>query len=261
MPRSQAIRTVGLALLTVLTLASVVRGQQQVDATLRLRVLSTTDAPLAAAEVTLKGHGATVTARTDSAGDALFSRLRAGLQQATIRRVGFAAAAVDLRVGEGENVLIVRLDRATATLDAVRIVSSRLTTARLDDFETRRLRGDASAVISREEIEKRDPIALSQLLRRVPGLRVADSLGSTVAKSTRGQKMSRSGTSQGLVDCVMRITVDGVVMPPLSNIDAIVPKTVHGIEIFSGPARLPVQMGGLRTDNWCGVIAIWTRDH
>lgn len=60
--------------------------------------------------------------------------------------------------------------------------------------------------------------------------------------------------------CVMRLTLDGVVMPALSDIDAIIPKDVYGIEIFSGPARLPPELAGLRTDNWCGVIAIWTRD-
>jgi len=58
----------------------------------------------------------------------------------------------------------------------------------------------------------------------------------------------------------MRLTLDGVVMPALSDIDAIIPKDVYGIEIFSGPARLPPELAGLRTDNWCGVIAIWTRD-
>jgi hypothetical protein len=48
--------------------------------------------------------------------------------------------------------------------------------------------------------------------------------------------------------------------PPLPSLDAMVAGGVHGIEIFNGPSRLPLELAGLRPDNWCGVIAIWTRD-
>jgi hypothetical protein len=223
---------------------------------LRLRVVTGANTPVPDADVTLKLDRFTVSARADSAGDARFLLTRDGLYRATIRRLGFGAASVDVRVGAGDNVLIVHLDRATATLDEVRIVADRLTVARLDDFERRRLRGDANTTVTREQIEHRGPVKLSQMLRDIPGLRVADSSGSTVMISKRGLKVLRDLT---LAPCVMRLTVDGVVMPALANIDAIVPKDVYGLEIFSGPARLPPELDGLRTDNWCGVIAVWTR--
>lgn len=54
--------------------------------------------------------------------------------------------------------------------------------------------------------------------------------------------------------------VDGIIVPALSSIDNIVPKEVHGVELYLGAARVPVELAGTRTDNWCGVIAIWTRD-
>lgn len=104
---------------------------------------------------------------------------------------------------------------------------------------------------------------LSRVLRGMAGLRLADSLGNTVAISTRGAKPTPlpGGRSSGfaLVPCVLRVVLDGVLQPALSNLDAIVPRDVHGIEVYYGPSRLPPEMAGIRTDNWCGVIAIWTR--
>lgn len=231
-------------------------------AALRLHVQSASTAVPAAA-ITLESGRAKLSARTDSTGDVRIEALGVGIYRITVMRVGFAPARVDARVGAGENALTINLDGSAAALDAVRIVSNRPLSARLDDFEMRRLRGEASGTVTREEIAKRNPMKLSQLLRGFGGIRIADSLGSIVALSSRGNKPSRNqfGNGFGLVDCAMRTAVDGVLLPSLTNLDGIiVPNDVYGIEIFNGPARLPPQFGGLRTDNWCGLIMIWTRD-
>ena len=57
----------------------------------------------------------------------------------------------------------------------------------------------------------------------------------------------------------MRVMVDGIVMPANTSIDGIFPKDAYGIEVFNGLARIPLNIGGIRDDNWCGLIAIWTR--
>lgn len=229
-------------------------------AALRLRVLGTENAPVADAEVALKHDRTVISARTDSFGEARFELPTSGLWRATIRRIGFGTANIDFRVGEGENALIVHLDRTSATLDAVRIIANRPSSARLDDFEMRRLRQDANSTITQQDIAKRNPIKLSQILRTVSGLRIGDSSGNIVAISLRGSKPTRAAGGFAMVQCVMRVAIDGVVMPALSNIDQVLPKDVYGIEVYNGPARLPPQFGGLRTDNWCGMILIWTRE-
>lgn len=238
------------------------------QAALRLTIVADSARPVIDAEVALTdrqraGSAGTVTSRTDSSGTLRLDGLREGVYRASIRRVGFSPAVVELRLATGENALTVRLDRSVATLDAMRVVGNLPVAARIDEFEMRRVRGEASHVITRDEIEKRRPIALSQLLRGVGGIRIADSSGAIVAVSTRGSKSAPGklgGPPFGLVYCVMRVTLDGVVLPTLSNLDAVVPGDVYGVEVFNGAARLPVQFGGLRTDNFCGLIAIWTRD-
>lgn len=245
--------------------ASPLRAQARGDSTraaLRLRVLGDANAPVPDADVSLKRDRTVIAVRTDSLGEARLELPMAGLWRATIRRIGFGPANLDLRVGEGENALIVHLDRTTATLDEVRIIANRPSSARLDDFEMRRMRQDASSTITLQDIEKRNPIKLSQVLRTVGGLRIGDSSGNIVAISTRGQKstLSKGSNTFALVQCVMRVAIDGVTLPALSNIDQVLPKDVYGIEVFNGPARIPPQFGGLRTDNWCGLILIWTRE-
>jgi hypothetical protein len=37
------------------------------------------------------------------------------------------------------------------------------------------------------------------------------------------------------------------------------PEEIHGIEVFAGPASIPLQYSGIGKDKWCGLIAIWTR--
>jgi hypothetical protein len=147
-------------------------------------------------------------------------------------------------------------------LSGVRVVGGREYAARLDDFERRRLAGVPSATITRDEIDRLGPIVLSRMLRGLAGIRIGDSMGSTVAISTRGSKPTPLPNRPGfaMVQCVMRVSVDGILLPALNNIDQIVPKEVHGVEVYFGPARMPPELAGLRTDNWCGLIAVWTRD-
>jgi hypothetical protein len=239
-------------------------GGQPTPSTGEVRLTVTTAAgdPVAAAEVVLSaGKGAALRERADSSGRVRFVGVRPGLWPLSVRRLGVAPVDVRVRVEAGTNSYTVQVSETAASLTGVRVVGDRAYSARLDDFERRRLSGAASAVVSRDQIDRLRPVLLSRMLRGMAGLRLGDSVGYTVAISSRGAKPSRTNSMGfGLVDCVMRVVVDGVLQPPLTNLDAIVPSDVHGIEIFNGPSRLPLELAGLRTDNWCGVIAVWTRD-
>lgn len=79
-----------------------------------------------------------------------------------------------------------------ATLSGVRVMGDKVHSSRLDAFERRRLSGAASAVISREQIERVGPVQLSRMLRGLAGLRLGNSVGYTVAISSRGAKPLRS---------------------------------------------------------------------
>ena len=217
------LRLLALTLVTTIAMATAAQAQASAQASaessraaLRMRVLADSQRPVPAAEVRVAGQGRSVSSRTDDNGAVRFEGMPSGLFKATVRRIGFAPATVELRLGVGENSLTVHLDQARAYLDEVRVVADESLAARLDEFEMRRLRGDASSTITRDEIAHRRPIALSQMLRGKAGIRIADSLGYILAVSTRGAKYVRGN----LVDCVLRVMLDGIVLPALFNIDA-----------------------------------------
>lgn len=239
-------------------------GQSSADrAALAVRVVDTVDLGVTGAEVVLvRGRDERHTARSDSAGTAMFMDVEPGLWSLTVRRLGLRPISTILRLAPGRNAFTVRASPAALTLSGVRVVGDVPYSARLDDFERRRLSGAASATVTRAAIDRLDPPKLSRMLRGMNGLRIGDSAGYTVAISSRGAKPTRNtlGVGFALVQCVMRVVVDGTLMPALFNIDEIVPRDVHGIEVYYGPSRMPPELAGLRNDNWCGVIAIWTRD-
>jgi len=229
--------------------------------TLALVVNDSAGRPLPAADIILTGRIGVVRERTDATGRAYWRGLAAGTYRAIVRRPGYRSASVELPLDANTGVYGVVLEaNVPQSLAAMRVAAEAPAIARLAGFEDRRRRGEPSAVVTRADIERRNPIQLSQLLRGLPGIRLADSVGNRIAVSTRGQKMSRSGSGNGLVPCVMRVSVDGIPLSALANIDAMPPVVVYGIEVYNGPSRMPASMGGLRTDNWCGLIAIWTRD-
>lgn len=248
----------------LLRLAPAAIAGQPPATSVTLRVVDRTDTPVSEAEVALRGdRSRPFQARTDSAGTAIFTDVPDGLWVVTVRRLGLKPATITIRVAAGINRFTLTAESNALLLTGLRVVGGEVYARRLDDFERRRLAGVPSAVVSREEIDRLAPVKTSRLLRVLPGIRVGDSLGSTVAISSRGAKptpQAQGRTGFALVQCVMRLAVDGILLPALSNIDEIVPRDIHGIEVYFGPARMPPELAGLRTDNWCGLVAIWTRD-
>ena len=238
------------------SLAADAPAADSMRATLRLRVRLDDGRGVSDAEVTVRVQSVTRTARSDSTGVAYFVDLPAGVAEIGIRRVGSAAKSIRTPVEPGRNEVSVQLAGSAVVLDAVRVIGDRPVIARHAEVDERIMRGEPNAVVTRRDIEKRGPIALSQMLRGMAGLRLADSLGSTVAISTRGMKLERDGQ---MYPCVMRVMVDGIILSASNSIDNVMPNDVYAVEVYYGAARVPLQFAGIRTDAWCGLVAIWSR--
>ncbi|MEO7360039.1 MAG: TonB-dependent receptor [Gemmatimonadaceae bacterium] len=223
---------------------------------LRLVVVNDHDLPVPMADVLVQLGQLRARGRTDSSGTLRVDGLTVGNWHATVRRIGYGESAFDLPIALGENAFTVTVDASSEALKDVNVVEKR-TGMRLVDFEKRKARGEPSAVITREQIEKRNPVVLSQMFRAMPGLQVAEEQGFKYPVAARGS-VPKNGA--GVTACPMRIMVDGVMRPPLSNLDDVIPSDVHGVEVYYGPASLPMQLAMFRTDKWCGLVAIWTRD-
>jgi outer membrane receptor for ferrienterochelin and colicin len=177
------------------------------------------------------------------------------------RRIGFAPGEIAINVEAASvTVPIVMRVASTPTLDTMRVVGARIVSGRLDEFEARRRNHQATVSITREEIEKRNPVESWQMLRGIAGVTVATRDYKVVATSRRAM-ISRFDNAP----CFLLVMVDGV---PLSKVgtesgfnlqELPPPDQIHGIEVFVGPASIPLQYGGTGNGKWCGLIAIWTR--
>jgi hypothetical protein len=120
----------------------------------------------------------------------------------------------------------------------------------LSDFYDRMARG-FGYFVTREQIEKRNPMNLSDMMRMVPGARLMPIRGTSMAAL-------RFSRAQGGRDCPPQYYVDGVKAWNL-NIDDIVPMDVEGIEIYEGASSIPPQYNTKEGNTICGVVLIWTR--
>jgi TonB family protein len=102
--------------------------------------------------------------------------------------------------------------------------------------------------ITREEIDKRNPFRLTDLLRTIPGVDVAnDDLGSKTVRM-RGAR------------CAPLVWLDGYPMSTgYLDPDFFSPRSIEAMEIYSGVSTIPQSLLGAGRLGSCGVIAIWSR--
>jgi hypothetical protein len=197
--------------------------------------------PLGNATVSLLGSSVAVVTRAN--GRFRVRDLKAGSYIVIVRRIGYEPASVRLQLTPGDTTSpSVALSRASTTLDTVAIHGERSTPA-MQEFDARRKLGFGHFV-TQAEIDKRNPVALSDMLNGIPSVQV----------SPNGTIFNvRAGSG-----CPFQIFVDGVKLPVGSIDNIAVPKEVAGIEIYSGAATIPLQYKTL-SGSFCGVILLWTR--
>ena len=129
---------------------------------------------------------------------------------------------------------------------AAEIEGETMPTGKLRGFYERR-ESEQGYYVTAEEIERIDPMRTTDMLRRIPGVRIAPSnfgrTGITMSPSTRR--------------CPIEWYLDGVRTPFLDP-DNVPPQDIVGIEIYRGLARVPIEFR--HRAQGCGVIAIWTHD-
>jgi TonB family protein len=197
------------------------------------------------AQVSLVG----ILGRGSTASDGTF-RLSAPVGERTlvVRRIGFRPESLAVSVRPGVVAEAdVRLEPATQQLAPLVVEAGRpVYRGRLAAFNQRRDRG-IGRFFTEEDIRQRNPQLVSDLLRTLPGTRI----------SRRGGQMVVTFRNN---NCTPLIWVDGA--PAVAGYfdpDALNPESLAGIEIYSGPATVPVELDWVRGKAMCGAIALWTR--
>ena len=205
-------------------------------------------ARLAGADLTLAGL--TVRATSDTAGRFRLAGVPVGAGTLHVRRLGYRAASVRITVERGSTASVtVTLAHLPHALDPVLVEASRQPAVRyLQGFYERRSKGHGYFV-TRDQIATRQWSDMTDVLRSlVPAVRISSSRMARNAVRLRGSR------------CAPLVWLDGApAMAGEFDLDVISPETVSGIEIYPGPATVPVEFRSTRGIESCGVIVVWSR--
>jgi hypothetical protein len=211
-------------------------------------------------------------ATSDGAGVFVLPRVPAGSFRLRSTRIGYATTATDFdRVEAGEVMTVVlRIHPEAVPLAPLEVTSRRrVASPLLEGFHLRRERGAAGSYLTREDVERRAPLRLTDLLQSLPGIRITTGPG---FGSNRLVSMVPPGPARSSGACPVQVFVDGLPasrrilmaggggLGPLDGVpvdDLVSPGEIEGVEVYRGLEGVPPEF--LTPDAGCGVIAIWTR--
>ncbi|HJQ10022.1 MAG TPA: carboxypeptidase regulatory-like domain-containing protein [Gemmatimonadaceae bacterium] len=197
--------------------------------------------------------GTDIVAMTNEKGQFTMRNLPSGSHVLLARHLGFGAETVpvDLTSRDPRQVTI-KLPKFVATIEPVVVTAKRA--ANLDKVGfTQRQKSGTGFYLGPEQIERMQPIYLTDILRTVPGLQVSYGPQGEEVTSSRGVS-SLSGAN-----CVQYIVDD---MPWQSLMPGDVNQFVNGrevvgIEVYNGPGTPPqYQRAGQGN---CTTIVVWTK--
>jgi hypothetical protein len=213
-----------------------------------------TDRPIGDASVSLlNDRGAKVAQGATSGSDGGFTLIAPtpGTYRLWAQKPGYrllVSPALELRKGDDLTVTLRLLPDTIVLRPVVVTATNRRPTGRLGGFYERMQRRIAGTFITRDQIEQRHAIQVSDLLQTIPGLQLVP--------SSRGFSFDVR-TIEG---CRPQVYLDGVPYPLLAGetIDDVVsPTQLEGIEVYRHAAEVPVEFQ--RPDSSCGAIVLWTR--
>ena len=214
-------------------------------------VRDSSGARLAAVQVVALKTG--IQSVSDDSGTFKLTGLPTGPVAIEVRRLGYVPAMLTVSLGAGESRELRVVMAQSSDMLAPMVVKENSLRGKMSGFNSRRSRGIGSFV-TREDIERRHPGKVSEMLRFLPGIHVTQE-NSDMRPSSVGMNRSLRTTSQE--NCAVRFYVDGHAYPD-GRLDDFRPAEVEGIEIYRSASEIPADF---RTrDSMCGVIVIWTRD-
>jgi hypothetical protein len=202
------------------------------------------------------------TAVSDDEGSFVLSDIPRGSFRLRASRIGYAHTITPYwRVESGEVLTVaVHLHPDAVPLAPLEITARAQSQSPVLSSYYRRLeRRVNGSFITREEIEKSNAGAVTDLLRTVPGIQIETGLG----QHSRSVSMVRSIAVTSFANgCPVQVYLDGVLASrndtePVPLDELATPAVLEGIEIFRGISSVPPEF--LTPEARCGVIALWTR--
>jgi hypothetical protein len=212
------------------------------------RVLNKNGAPVSGARVGLMGTSAATLTRAN--GDFVLDSLPAGTQALVVRQIGYRPTEVPVDLSSRTPARVsVQLGAFVPELSPVEVVSRRDEGLQKVGFLDRKRTSAGGYFIGPDQLEKRNALRFSDILRSTPGIRVQEQNGQAMIVSTR------SAQGNGCVT----MYVDGAQWQQLEpgDLDSFVqPGEVAAIEVYNGSST-PPQFSTPGQD--CAAVVVWTK--
>jgi hypothetical protein len=210
-------------------------------------VTNNNGAPVVGARVGLMGSSAATL--TKSNGEFVLDSLPSGTHAIVVRQLGYrpTEVAVDLSSRAPARVAV-KLGQYVPELSAVEVTAQREEGLQKVGFLQRKRMSAGGYFIGPEQIEQRNALRFSDVVRTVPGIRVQEQNGQAMLTSSRG-----AGGG-----CVT-IFVDGAAWQQLEpgDLDTFVrPNEVAAVEVYNG-SSIPVEF--TTPGQSCSAVVVWTK--
>jgi len=181
---------------------------------------------------------------TDGRGRFELRDLEPGLMEVQFTHLGYASRTTTVIVQAGRTVEInASMSAQPIELEPIEVTVRSVYLERNGFYRRSRLWGKQ---FTRADLDEINPMRLSDILWRVPGVRVQRRGFDAVAVSGRA-------TSLSLGSCVLPVYVDGVRALD-ADLDRFPPQWIGAMEVYHGIGT-PIQYSRLG----CGVVLLWTR--
>jgi hypothetical protein len=248
---------------------------------IRGTITDTVGTPIAYANVQTSGQGRTVT--NDSGGFSYRAQIKGELQL-RITRIGYEPQMLKLNPS-GDTSISVKMTPIPRTLEAVGVevarMNNRLKAHGFYDRMSDRQKGIGSATfITREDIEARNPMRITQMLDVVRGLRIVRKAqvpwgggrGSSNDPGTGTAQLPTSSDEDWVIlgpgSCQYTVYLDGAMISPRRNVRTranepfpidpyLSPNGTAGIEVYPRGPGVPAQYSLM--GETCGVVVFWSK--
>jgi hypothetical protein len=193
-------------------------------------------------------------ARTPSNPEGRFAL--AGLEPGPVRlqftRLGYAPRTATIVVQAGTTVeLYVTMATEAIELAPIEVIAGSAYLERTGFYQ--RVGSATGSRFTRRDVEAINPILMSDLLRRAPGVAVGQG-------RTRAELLSRRRSAVAGEPCLLRAYLDGMAMIEW-DVDLIRPDDLAAVEVYQG-LGVPIEYRNRADPDGeypCGVVLIWTR--
>jgi len=201
------------------------------------------DRPLEGALVSVVGTGDSLVTGKD--GLFRFDALPVGRRVLRVELLGMRSrdVPVDVDARRPASLSLVLTVSVIPVADLLVSVQRTIPVNKLYDFYRRMAHGDG-VFFTRQDIARRHPVSVPDLLRQVSGI--------DVGSGPVGRTTVTMGRRKG---CEPEYYVDGARAPHL-DLDDLPPSDVAGLEVYRGNSEVPIEF---KAFDRCGAIIVWTR--